>query len=120
MDSGGRCAGTPVYRPVVTGAFSGRAVFVVLVEFEIRSGYEAVFRDRVLRQAADSLALEPGCQVFDVCVDAGKPDRFLLYEIYDDEASFGEHLESRHFKAFDTEVSEWIETKNVSTFGRLN
>jgi quinol monooxygenase YgiN len=54
--------------------------------------------------AAASLA-EPGCRRFDVCVDAQSHPVIFLYELYDDEASFSQHLASAHFKAFASATS---------------
>ena len=61
----------------------------------------AVSRDRFLAairaQAAASLAEEPGCLRFDVCAVEGDPGRFVLYEVYADEAAFAAHGETPHF-----------------------
>ena len=95
-------------------------MFVVLVEFEIKAGHEQGFKHQVLEQAVDSLSKETACQVFDVCSYPGRPASFLLYEVYDDEASFQVHLDSDHFKSFDAEVSGWVLSKAVSLLSRLN
>lgn len=94
-------------------------MFVVVVEFTARPQHVADFHARVLQQAADSLRLESGCHVFDVCVDPEREDFVLLYEVYTDRAAFDAHLRSAHFAAFDREVAPWIRQKNVTRLERL-
>ena len=91
----------------------------VVVEFEVKPPHAGDFRERVLQQAADSLAREPDCHVFDVCVDPQRAERILLYEVYTDEAAFAEHLASSHFKAFDADVAAWLDAKRVESFTRI-
>ena len=57
--------------------------------------------------------MEPNCHVFDVCVDPGRPERFLLYERYADAEEFDAHLATDHFLAFDKEVESIIVSKSV-------
>ena len=94
-------------------------MFVVVVEFTTRPEHAAAFRERVQQQARDSLKLEPGCHVFDVCVDPARDELVMLYEVYTDRAAFDVHLASDHFKGFDAEVRDWVADKQVSTYQRL-
>ena len=94
-------------------------LFVVTVDFEVKSQFFEQFLNRVRRQASDSLSLEPECRHFDVCVGLGAPGKLFLYEVYDDEAAFERHLATEHFLAFDAEVSSWIESKSVNKFKML-
>jgi len=41
----------------------------------------------------------------------------FLYEIYDDEEAFQNHLRSDHFAAFSDTTSPWIVDKSVDTWG---
>ena len=86
---------------------------IVVVRFRVKAERAEAFLTRVRRQAQDSLRLEEACRHFDVATDPADPTRVLLYEIYDDAAAFDLHLASDHFKAFDADVSEWLEEKAV-------
>ena len=44
-------------------------MFVITVDFEIKSEFVNEFRNRVLQQAKDSLNNEERCFTFDVCFD---------------------------------------------------
>ena len=90
----------------------------ITVVFTLRAGREAAFVEAVLVNAAQSLADEPGCRVFDVCVDADGR-RVFLYELYDDESAFKAHLASAHFKAFDATVGAWVLDKQVQSWRKL-
>ena len=97
----------------------GDTSHVVIVYFTIRDGKEVAFLERVRQQARDSLALEPGCMVFDICVDPAAPREVVLYEVYMEPNAFSQHLASDHFGAFDAEVADWVTQKRVVQFSRL-
>ena len=91
-------------------------MYVVTVEFAIKSGRAEAFRPAMLENARASLADEPGCRQFDVCFDADDPGKCFLYEIYDDSAAFETHLSMAHFKSFDAHVAPMLDSKLVKTF----
>jgi len=93
-------------------------MFVVTVTFEALPERAADFLARVKRQAADSLAAEPGCHHFDVCTDSERPGRVFLYELYTDRAAFQAHLATAHFKAFDAEAGPMLASKLIETWDR--
>ena len=92
---------------------------IVTVTFDIRADFIEAFREAVLRQAGNTLEKEPNCHVFDVAEDPASAGRFFLYEKYDDAASFDLHLQSDHFREFDTLVAPWIRQKDVRTWSEL-
>lgn len=100
---------TPTQRP-----------YVVLVELTIQEARVEEFLPLMLDNASASLALEPGCQVFEVCQAPDDATRFFLYEVYDDEAAFRRHLKEPHFLAFDQMTGPYTTSKQVRFFGRLN
>lgn len=94
-------------------------MFVVVVEFTLHPGQAGAFRERVLQQARDSLSLEPGCRVFDVCIDPERENFVLLYEVYDHSGAFDAHLASAHFADFNTTVTPWIKHRELTCYQRL-
>ena len=96
-----------------------QGMFAVIVEFTLRPGFADRFRERVRRQAEDSLRLESGCHRFDVCIDPQREDFVLLYELYSGRAAFDAHLASAHFADFDAAVRDWISDKRVLTLSRI-
>ncbi len=69
------------------------------------------FRERLLRHAANTLRLEPGCSRFDVHQETERPEIFLLIEIYDDEAALQAHRDAAHYAQFRADVQDWIERR---------
>ena len=67
---------------------------VVLVEVLEKPSFVAQSRDLIAVNARASLERELGCKRFDVLVEPEDPQRFVLYEIYEDEAAFDDHLAS--------------------------
>ncbi len=91
--------------------------FAVWVDFDIADANRAEFEQLVRRNAAMSLAHEPGCRRFDVLVPVGGDDRSLsLYEVYDDPKAFDAHTATAHFRAFDVAVKDMVLAKCVRTF----
>ena len=76
-------------------------MFVITVDFEIKSEFVNVFRNRVLQQAKDSLNNEEKCLIF-------------VYEIYQDKDAFDYHLKSDHYLSFDKDVKNWVTKKIVN------
>lgn len=94
-------------------------MFVVTVTFEIKTGSMPAFVALVLENAAKSMNTEIGCHRFDVCLSAKKPNTVFLYEHYEDEAAFQDHLASKHFKAFNNAVHDLIEAKSIETYALI-
>ena len=94
-------------------------MYVVIAEFTTHVQDAEAFRQRVIQQARDSLALETDCHVFDVCIDNERNNFVLLYEVYTDRRAFDAHLASPHFLDFNETVQPWVSAKKISTFERI-
>ena len=91
-------------------------MFCVAVHFTVEPQFAEAFGQRVSKQAAESLANEVDCSVFDVWSDEKNPAEFFLYEIYTGPEAFAHHLKSAHFLDFDGAVSGWVRDKSVRTW----
>ena len=87
--------------------------FVVIVDFRFKEGQAEAGRAVLLEQARNSVALEPGCERFDVIADPADPQCFWLYEIYADAAAFAAHQTFPHYHAFAAASKPLIDTKTV-------
>jgi quinol monooxygenase YgiN len=94
-------------------------MFIITVNFTAKTGYEDTFLERVHVQAKDSLENEAGCRQFDVSRSPEDARRFLLYEVYTSADAFSEHLETAHFRQFNTDTELWIEEKTVERWERI-
>ena len=95
-------------------------MYVVTVEFVAKPEHAEAFRSATVENARASREHEPGCRQFDVCGDAANRAVVFLYELYDDRAAFDAHLASAHFRAFDDRVRDWIASKTVRIYGRID
>ena len=95
-------------------------MFVITVDFEIKSEFVNEFRNRVLQQAKDSLNNEKKCFTFDVCFDEKNTNKVFLYEIYQDKDAFDYHLKSDHYLSFDKDVKNWVTKKTVNQLIKQN
>jgi (4S)-4-hydroxy-5-phosphonooxypentane-2,3-dione isomerase len=95
-------------------------MYVVTVEFDIASTYQAKFMRAMIKNAQTSLAEESGCRQFDVCASVEHPEQVFLYECYDSEQAFKLHLASPHFVAFNALTTPWVVGRTVRTYGRMH
>ena len=91
-------------------------MFVVTVIFQIKPEHIESFAESIQANAQFSMDQEPGCQRFDVCKDPDDTNSIFLYEIYDNRAAFALHLESEHYKKFDSMVTGLVESKAVKAW----
>jgi quinol monooxygenase YgiN len=91
-------------------------MYVVCVTFETKPGQMETFLPLMRQQAENSLKLENGCLVFDVCLPDPLENRLFLYEKYANKAAFQVHLESDHFQTFDAAVADMVHNKVVETY----
>ena len=85
---------------------------VVLVEFLVSPSFSEKFGELILANAKASLG-ESGCRRFDILVGSQEPQRFVLYEIYDDETAFELHLRSQHYQIFAEAIEGEIEERSI-------
>lgn len=90
--------------------------YVVVVKLTIAPEHRREFMPLMLANAAASLADEPGCRQFDVCVSSDDGDSLLLYEVYDNAGAFQAHLGSPHFRTFDQKSASMLLQKRVRTY----
>ncbi len=95
-------------------------MYVLTVLFTLKPEHHQAFLEAVSHNAVVSLANEPGCRQFDVCVPHNEPNDVFLYEIYDSKAAFASHLVSDHFLAFNTLSAPWVAEKVVHTMQRVS
>jgi quinol monooxygenase YgiN len=93
---------------------------VLMVEFRIQPAHVAAFEAAITANACDSRETEPGCRQFDVCRDPAQPDRFVLYELYDDAAAIEAHLHSEHFARMNALTADWVTRKTVHRLERVS
>ena len=75
-----------------------------------KPGMEAKFKEEMTAQAKRCLANEPGCLQFDVAQDPKEPARFVMLEVYKDDAAIKAHTDSEHFKNFRPVAASWSPT----------
>ena len=93
-------------------------MYVIVVDFKIKPERLKEFMPLMLENARASRETEPGCRVFDVCVDPKDRTSVFLYEVSDDRAAFDAHLAAAHFKKFDASVAPMVASKAVRALQR--
>ncbi len=97
---------------------AGQHYYVVTVDFGTAPENFGRFKQIMDENAKASVSDETGCREFNVYEVAASPNHLFLYEVYDDEAAFQQHLNSDHFKHF-TEVSAPIITSRTGSRGTM-
>ena len=63
----------------------------------------------MLLDYAASVRAEPGCLVFDPFREEADPDRFCVFEVYEDDAAFRAHLSAPYGGPFNERLAPLIE-----------
>ena len=84
--------------PVVLGAF-----------LNVKKNRLAAFTKQFKKHAANCVKIEPGCLAFEVCVESKDPTKFLLYEVYVDQAALDAHAASKHLAKHLAIVGPWLD-----------
>jgi (4S)-4-hydroxy-5-phosphonooxypentane-2,3-dione isomerase len=95
-------------------------MYTITVSFELKPGAQDQFLPLMTENAQQSRSQEPGCVLFDVCIDPSKRDYVFLYEVYRDRNAFDAHVGSGHFKIFDQRTSNLVVRKNVAVLTRVS
>jgi quinol monooxygenase YgiN len=91
-------------------------MLAVLAYLTAKPGKEADFQEKMTAQAKRCLANEAGCLQFDVAQDPKAPARFVMLEVYKDDAAFKAHQDSQHYKDFRPVVGDLLADRKVEVF----
>ena len=106
-------------------------MFGIFASIMIKPEHREQFLATMEETARRSVQEEAGCVRFDVFRDKGEVNRYLLYEVYVDEAAFEAHLATPHARSamggsmvwgegpFDVIRAESIYPSSSSTFETL-
>lgn len=93
---------------------------IVLVQIHVKPECLEAFKAQSVLNSKGSLQ-EPGVLRFDVCQQTDDPCRFVLYEVYKDEAAVAAHKETAHYKAWRDAVNPMMaETRVGKRFVNLH
>jgi len=84
-------------------------MFSIFVTINIKTGHGEDFTQASLADAHDSIRNEPGCSRFDIHNDPVDPNRFYLYEVYQDAEAFKAPVQTPHFKKWFSTVEEMFD-----------
>jgi (4S)-4-hydroxy-5-phosphonooxypentane-2,3-dione isomerase len=82
-------------------------MLVACVYVHVKSEHREAFIKASLENARNTIQ-EPGNLRFDVIQQAGDPDRFMLYEVYRDEAAADAHKQTAHYATWRDAVATWM------------
>ena len=80
---------------------------ILFVTIKMKPEHREEYMAEMLLNAKGAQQDEPGCLRFDVVVDSEDANTIHLYEVYKDEAAFGEHQASAHFKRMQSATGDW-------------
>jgi quinol monooxygenase YgiN len=92
----------------------------ILAYLTAKPGKEAEFKEKMTAQAKRCLANEPGCLQFDVVQDPKNATRFVMIEVYKDDAAIKAHQDSQHFKDFRPVVGELVADRKVDVLDMVS
>ena len=82
-------------------------MYIACVHVHVKEENREAFIAATLENAGQTIH-EPGNLRFDVIQQADAPNRFVLYEVYRDEAGAKAHKETPHYAAWRDAVADWL------------
>ena len=77
-----------------------RAGYYVTAELKVKDASRVNVAKSALSVLCQKTLTEPGCSIFTLHQDPKQPDRFLLWERFDNEAAFKSHFEEDYTKDY--------------------
>jgi autoinducer 2-degrading protein len=93
-------------------------MFVACVYVQVKPEYVEAFIT-ASRDNASNTIQEPGNLRFDVLQQADDPQRFLLYEVYRDEAAANAHKMTAHYARWRDAVEPWMAQPRQGVFHKV-
>ena len=81
----------------------------IFVTIQIRDGFSDQFKEASFGDSHGSVRDEPGCFRFDILQNSEDPNRFHLYEVYEDELALEAHRDAPHYKKWRSTVEDWFD-----------
>jgi (4S)-4-hydroxy-5-phosphonooxypentane-2,3-dione isomerase len=95
-------------------------MFIVLVYVHVKPDCVEAFKEATLDNARNSVQ-EPGIARFDVIQQRDDPTRFVLVEVYLDEAATVEHKKTAHYATWrDTVTDMMAEPRSSIKYGNVS
>ena len=82
-------------------------MFIVNVHVHVLPEYREGFIEATLDNARNTVQ-EPGNLRFDVLQQADDPNRFVIYEVYRDDAALAAHKATSHYARWAATVNPWM------------
>lgn len=87
----------------------------IFVTIRIKPGFREQFKEASLGDSQGSVRDEPGCFRFDILEDKTDPNKFYLYEVYEnEEAHMVAHRNAPHYKKWRETVQDWFDGDTVA------
>jgi autoinducer 2-degrading protein len=80
---------------------------LVCVHIHVKPEHRQAFIEATLENARNTTQ-EPANLRFDVLQQADDPDRFVLYEVYRDDAGAAAHKQTAHYARWRDTVADWM------------
>mgnify|MGYP000100213550 CR=1 FL=1 len=81
---------------------------LVCVHVHVKPEHREAFIEATLENARNTVQ-EPGNLRFDVLQQADDPNRFVLYEVYRDDAGAAAHKQTAHYARWRDTVAPWMQ-----------
>ena len=90
-------------------------MFILIVHIQIKPDRVDAFKEATIENARNS-SQEPGVAQFDFVQQNDDPTRFVLYEVYKDQAATVAHKETAHYNAWVAKVDDMFAEPRTRAF----
>lgn len=87
-------------------------MYIVAVNVHVLPNHVEDFKSAIFKNH-EGTRQEPGNLRFDVLQDREDPNRFFLYEVYENEDAFKAHQQTQHYLTWRETVQDWMAEKRL-------
>lgn len=80
---------------------------LVFATITARPGTESNLKN-ALRELLPQVRTEAACQLYELYESTEHPERFIMHELWDDEAGLTAHSQMPHMAAFGKKAKDWL------------
>lgn len=88
-------------------------LWVNIVRMTVATDHQAEYKKAVTAELQGALSNEPGMLAVYVGTEEGKPNEWVIYEVFQSEDNYRQHVADPDYQAYKDNTKQWVENKDV-------
>lgn len=88
-------------------------LWVNIVRMTVATDHQAEYKKAVTAELQGALSNDPGMLAVYVGTEEGKPNEWVIYEVFQSEDNYRQHVADPAYQAYKDNTKQWVENKDV-------